>query len=486
MLAFLMALFSLAVFTLTSESAATVPSEAQIDIAVNTVMQRQGGVGSAVIVLKDGKPLFSKGYGFSNLEHKVPVSPETVFQVGSIGKMFTATGVMLLVEKGQLSLDAKLSDFFPNGPEFWNRVTIEHLLSHRSGIRSVTGQGGALQLDTSSGQMVAILQYLRELRNEYTEEQYLELIAKADMLFEPGTQYAYSNEGYVLIGMIIRQITGQFFGDFLAENIFSKLGMNTAQIDENSQIVANRAQSYEFFNGRLVHAPFISNFYNRTADGSLIFSLQDVAKWDAALHDGTLLKQNVLSRTFKGTAFPDGSVGPHNYGFGWWTGNVRGREFSAHRGSWQGFRSAIVRYHEDGLTLAVLTNTGFGHPIEIASAVAGLFNPAYAPYSALAEQESSIEVRDFTKIYLSGQAEQSAFNQEGLHLLDSAQVARSGKHIDVSESTVFELVYEHNMPEGRVVTYRITNDDEPRGPTVTYTYDVLGKISDILFQPRSF
>jgi len=180
---------------------------------------------------------------------------------------------------------------------------------------------------------------------------------------------------------------------------------------------------------------------------------------------------------YKGEAFPDGSKGPHSYWFGWWAGELRGLPFAAHRGSCQGFRSAIERFQDDALTVEVLPNIGFGHPTEIAPAVAGLYNTGYVSYTPLPDQFPSSDMLKFTINYLRGEIDPLFFSGDANSLLDKAQIPRSAKNIADSEDTLFEQVFELDDQESKVLTCRITDDESLRVQTVTYIYDKQREIS---------
>ncbi len=474
------------IITLAAESAIAaeirLPKEQEIDVAVNLIMKQQGGVGSAVAVIKDGVPLLMKGYGWANLEHMVPVTADTVFQSGSIAKMFTATGIMMLIRDGKISLDDKLTKFYPEGPEYWQRITIRHLLSHRGGISDINDTGGALAVDFSKGEEKVTAQYQALLTKEYTEDQYAELIGRGKMMFEPGTDYKYSNEAYVLLGFIIHKLSGQFYGDFLAENIFKKIAMKTTQINRNSQIVSNRSQSYEKKGEELTHAAYVSQFLNSTADGSMLFTLKDLLQWENALDKAEILPRSDLQQMYKGYPYPDGSIGIYNYGFGWWTKYIRGHRLEMHSGGWQGFRTCLSRYRDDGLTVVVLANAYTVDSCHISRAVAGLYNPDYAPYTALADQSETRKMKNITLDYLQGKLDRSHFSPSADHDLSDVQIKRNARQVKFDKNDIFELVAKHSSAENTVLTYQIKRKKSFENSRVFFEFDQDGKIVKILFQ----
>lgn len=328
-------------------------------------MHEQRIPGLSLAVVQDGKIIKAKGYGYADLEFNAPVTPETIFESGSIGKQFTATAVMMLVEEGKIGLEDKITKYFPGAPASWSDITIRNLLSHESGIKNYT--------DASM-----------DYRKDYTEDQLLKMAEAPPLDFAPGTDWSYSNTGFIVLGMLIHKVTGEFYGDFLHQRIFAPLGMKTRIISE-SDIIPNRASGYKLVRGQWKNQDWVSPTLNTTADGSLYFTTLDLAKWDAALYATKLLKQSSLDEMWtiqKYTAGPNaGKPNKGNYGFGWFIDSANGHRLIEHSGAWQGFTTAICRYVGDKLTVIVLTNLDSEHsnPDIIAHTVAGFYVPAVAP-----------------------------------------------------------------------------------------------------------
>ena len=329
---------------------------AKIDEFVMAEMQARQIPGLSLAVVRDGKIAVLKSYGFANLEHRVPVKPETVFQSGSMGKQFTAAAIMILVQEGKLSLDDKITKHLPNVPDTWKDITIRHLLSHTSGLGD----------------------YLPEidLRRDYTEAQYLESFTKTPLAFQPGENWDYSNVGYVTLGILIRKITGQFYGDFLRQRIFQPLGMTTARPISESDIVPNRAAGYRLVAGEIKNQEWVSPTTNSTADGSLYFSILDLAKWDAALYTDQPLQQTTLAQVWEPVRLKSGTR--KGYGFGWFTGVMHNRRIVFHGGAWQGFKTCIIRFLDERLTIIVLANSWNTREFKLARGLAGLYFPEFA------------------------------------------------------------------------------------------------------------
>jgi CubicO group peptidase (beta-lactamase class C family) len=278
-------------------------------------MRRARIPGMAVAVVKDSRVLMAKGYGLANVEHGVPVTRETVFQSGSIGKPFAATAVMLLAEEGKLSLDDPIDRFFASAPESWKRITVRHLLSHTSGLQDYPDD--------------------YDLRRDYTEDEQLAMVQKSPLAFGPGERWSYSNLGYVTLGALIRRVSGQFYGDYLAERIFRPLGMATARVISEADIVPNRAAGYRLAGGELKNQVWVSPAVNTTADGSLYLSLDDMLKWEAGLAAGRPLAGPGLERMWSPARLAGGNEA--RYGHGWFTMRAGPRRVVFHGGAWQGF-----------------------------------------------------------------------------------------------------------------------------------------------------
>ncbi len=320
---------------------------------VNAEMQRQHIPGLSLLVARDGKIVRAQGFGFANLEHLVPVKPETVFQSGSVGKQFTATAIMMLVEQEKIRLDDSIAKYFPEGPSSWKAVTVRHLLSHTAGFTD----------------------YPKDFnfRKDYTEDELLKIVGAIPLAFLPGTKWSYSNLGYLTLGILIHRVTGRFYGDVLREHIFQPLGMQTTRIINEADIVTNRAAGYRLVKGEPKNQEWVSPSLNTTADGSLYFSILDLAKWDAALYTETVLKRSSLEQMWTPVKLNDGQPNSGHYGFGWEITNLHGHRVIDHEGAWQGFKSQISRYVDDKLTVVVLANLAEAEPGRIAQGVAELY-----------------------------------------------------------------------------------------------------------------
>jgi CubicO group peptidase (beta-lactamase class C family) len=327
----------------------------RIDAVVRAEMTRQRIPGVAVAVVHEGKVVKLQGYGYANVEHAVPVTPDTIFQSGSIGKQFTSTLVMLLVEDGKIALDDPITEYLPGAPAEWQDVTVRHLLTHTSGIGEYTD--GAI-----------------DYRRDYTERELVEMAFLRPLDFPPGSSWSYSNTGYLLLGAIVRQVTGQFYGDQLRLRVFQPLGMQTARVISEADIVPHRAAGYQLVDGELKNQDWVAPSINTTADGALYLSLRDYVAWDRGLRAGALLKPSSWAQVFQPVRLTSGATYP--YGFGWSVEQIAGQRVQRHGGAWQGFETYIARYLGDDLTIVALTNLSDAEPSAIVAGIAHVFNPA--------------------------------------------------------------------------------------------------------------
>lgn len=339
--------------TATLSAAAQQPVSSSVDRYIDSELHRQHIPGLALLVARDGKAVQAQGYGLSNVELNVPVKPETIFQSGSVGKQFTATAVMMLVEEGKIRLDDPIGKYLKDAPPAWNEVTIRELLSHTAGFTDYPDNF--------------------DFRRDYTEAQLLKIVEGIPLAFPPGTKWSYSNLGYLTLGILIHQVTGKFYGDFLQERIFRPLGMTTTRIISEADIIPNRAAGYRLVKGELKNQEWVSPTLNTTADGALYFSILDLAKWDAALYTEKLLKRSSLQQMWTIAKLKNGEPNSGHYGFGWEILEKNGHHVVDHGGAWQGFKTHISRYVDDKLTIVVLTNLESADPGRIADHVATLY-----------------------------------------------------------------------------------------------------------------
>ena len=345
-----------------------------IDDYITAEMARQHVPGLALAIMRHGQPVRVQSYGFANLEHQVPVHPDTLFQTGAIGKQFTAVAVMLLVEDGKLRLDESIRKYLPDAPRSWAPITVRHLLNHTSGLPT-----------NPSG----------DIRREYSDDELLRMIYEQQPVCPPGTRWIYSNNAYVTLGILIRKVSGELYSELLARRVFAPLGMQTARQIDDRAVVPNRAAGYQLRDGKLRNQEWVSRTANSTADGSLYLSALDYVRWEAGLFGHAILKPESWAEIAQPARLASGRSYPA--GFGWLHEHDAGQEIWRHSGNWQGFKTFIVRYLGDELTIVALANSDSGYPIGIVRHVAGMLDPKLAQPRGAPIEDREPQVTDRLK-----------------------------------------------------------------------------------------
>jgi CubicO group peptidase (beta-lactamase class C family) len=318
---------------------------------IDALMGRYEGAapGASLLVIRDGEPLVRRGYGLASMEEGVAATPRTNYRLASVTKQFTAAAILLLVEEGRVRLDDRARTWLPTLPPATDAITIRHLLTHTSGFidyEDVIPPSMTAQLHDAD-----VLSILESQDRTY---------------FAPGTSYRYSNSAYALLALVVGKASERTFATFLRERIFLPLGMNeTVAYEEGISAVAHRAFGYSDEHGwRRTDQSQTSAVLG---DGGIYSSIDDLAKWDAALYDERLLKKESLRLAFTpATSTDDPDV---EYGFGW---RITG-ETVWHSGESIGFRNVIVRYPNRRLTVVLLTNRNDPEPYQTALAIAKLY-----------------------------------------------------------------------------------------------------------------
>jgi CubicO group peptidase (beta-lactamase class C family) len=323
------------------------PSDA-VDALVTAQMADRHIPGVALAVVRGGKVIKAVGYGFADLEHEVPVTPETVFKIGSVSKQFIATGIMLLAQDGKLSVDDPVAMFFPNAPESWRPITIRHFLTHTSGVQR---EGPAFDAQKIQPDSIVV---------SSTFDRPLE--------FPTGLKYQYCNVCYFALADIIAKVSGQPWDAYLEERVFRPLGMTATRATTTTAIVPHRARGYSWSDGRYENA---LELVAVRPSGAFLSSALDLARWEAALNEETILTKASREQMYAPTRLLDGGTSP--YGFGWDLTPLVGHRRIHHGGSLPGFRAEMARFPDDDLTVIVLTNADNGQPEQIANVVASMY-----------------------------------------------------------------------------------------------------------------
>jgi CubicO group peptidase (beta-lactamase class C family) len=326
-----------------------------VDDFLQAALAKQRIPGLAVAVIRDGKLIKAKGYGFADVEQNVPATEDTVFQLASVSKQFVAAGVLLLAEDRKVDLDAPVGRYLDGAPDAWKGITVRHLLTHTAG----------LVRDDPLG-----------VRAAPTEEEVFRAVAKLKLESPPGERWSYSNVGYNLLSLIIQKVSGKTWEVFLQERVFGPLGMAATRRYLPTAPVPNFAVGYVRQGDTLRKAPALPR---NLASGGLLGTVTDMARWDAALRGDKLLKKASRTLMWTPVTLKDGSparVRDGGYAFGWRVSSVRGHKLIDHGGMRPGYVAYIGRFVDDGLTVVLLANLQGANLPTLGAGVAALYFPA--------------------------------------------------------------------------------------------------------------
>jgi CubicO group peptidase (beta-lactamase class C family) len=343
-------------------------SSSQIDALFPASLKSNKAPGAAALVVYNGRIVFRRGYGVTDLRTLEPIDERTNFRLASFTKQFTAACIMLLVHDGKLHYEDHLNDIFPEFPAYGKSITVRNLLNHTSGLEDYEGLMLKQYPDTPPENIPQIHDAgVLKLLEQQTSAK-----------FPPGTKWEYSNSGYAVLAMIVEKVSGKPFGQFLRERIFTPLNMkNTLAYEKGKNKVPHRAYG---------HTPK-DNAWHETdqsptsavlGDGGIYSSIDDLAKWDRALLLHTLLSEAEMQPALTPVQPADGPAGfpegkPVSYGFGWFLDPYKGHERMSHDGSTIGFGTTIQRFPDDQLTIIILANRTDGDPEVLALKIADLY-----------------------------------------------------------------------------------------------------------------
>lgn len=332
---------------------------AAIDRAATRQIESGAAAGLAIEVVQEGKVVFSRAYGKANIEWDVPATPDTVFRIASNTKSFTAASILILADRGKLSLDDKVSTYLPDFPR-GGEITVRQLLTHTSGLASydeVYRGKPELAVRRTTSEMIGLIRGLKPL-----------------YAFEPGTAYRYSNSGYYVLGAIVEAVSGQPLGQFMAENIFKPLDLRHTAMDDVEDIVPHRAAGYQrdpARPGSFRNAPYIPE--TTSARRGLRSTVGDLTRWYEALFSGRVVSRKMLAEMTAPARLGDGrlasqgigaapgaqtpAAAPYEYGFGVRISNFHGHREYWHSGAIEGFTSQLRTYPDDKVTVALLANS---------------------------------------------------------------------------------------------------------------------------------
>ncbi len=349
----------------------------EIDELIKSEMARQKIPGVSLVVLKDGAVIKAQAFGTADLASDAPIATDTIFRIQSVSKQFTATGVLMLVEAGKIGLDDPVGRYLDGCPETWQSLTVRHLLTQTSGLVDFINEPTVdLQLDA-------------------TEEELLKSIAARPLKFNPGDAWDYSNSNYHLLAMIIRKVSGRWYGDFLAERIFKPLGMTKTAVIREGERAPGQSKGYFRENGKVLPGSIVAPSIASYGGGGVCSTVLDLAKWDAALYTDRLLKPATLEQMWTPVKLNNGTT--HGYGFGWELDQIAGHRRMWHAGRWTGFAAQIDRYVDDRLTVIALANLADASLARIMRKIAGTYVPELSPpvYQSIVDKEPQVTARFF-------------------------------------------------------------------------------------------
>jgi CubicO group peptidase (beta-lactamase class C family) len=339
-------------FTTVSAVAQTQSIAAKIDSLLSNVFKDKNGPGGVFMVTKQGKPIYQKAFGKSNLELKVDLKTDDVFQLGSMTKQFTAVAILQLEEQGKLSVNDVVSKFTPDYPN-GNNITLHHLLTHTSGIKDFTKMKSLNQIaqkDLSPTEMIAFF------KNEAVD-------------FAPGEKFDYNNSGYFILGYVVEVASGEKYEDYIKKHIFDKVKMTSSRYANDIVVIENRAYGYHKKEYGYVNKSRIS-FNIPYASGALMSTLEDMLKWQNALNKNLVVSASTIKKAFSAYKLNNGEE--FTYGYGWHIKDVNGTLTREHGGSVFGFKTMGVYIPSADIYVVGFSNCDCNSPTQVTRDIAEL------------------------------------------------------------------------------------------------------------------
>ena len=431
-----------------------------VDEFIRLQMSERHIPGVALSVVQNGKTVKQQGYGVASVEFNVAVTPNSVFEIGSVSKQITAAAILLLVEEGKVRLDDPISVSIPESPFAWKDVTVRHLLTHTSGIRNYSEVTGF------------------ELTKRMNRQAFVRELSQYPLDFQPGEKWSYSNSGYSLLGHIIAQASGQSYWDFLKSRVFGPLGMKTAGDRDLNYVIPNRVTGYEWTNGTLTGRDY--DLTDLFSAGAIVASIADLVQWNAALSSIGFLKAESMRDLWKPVTLNSGKT--HPYGFGWNIETIRGIRRLRHNGQTAGFAASIAHYPDQNLTVIALCNSGeSGAAGLLTHGVAKQYLPELAlrKATAMADPDSARTKRllTVTKALLNQSLPLSVFAEKARQALtQDRSLALFRRLAAYGPVKSFDLIGVEDPP-ARVLTYRAALGAYLAAIRFTLTDD--GQIADL-------
>ena len=427
---------------------------------VETQLVRQHLPGLALAVLKDGKRIESRSFGWADLERRVRVTPDTLFEIGSVTKQFTAVALMLLVEDGKLGVDDLLGSHLAGLPDAWQGVTLRHLLTHTSGIADYE-------------ELMGYVGY----RQVMTAEQVIAVVAAKPLEFTPGERFNYSNTGYFLLTLVIERVSGQPFIDLLRQRVLLPAGMLRTGSSEPTRVLPRRAAGYEFKDGAFQNRDAMQPSATLGA-GMLVSTLADLARWDAVLDSRALLRPESWQLLWTEALLNDGKGS--GYCLGWFVGSMRSRPLLEHSGGTPGFTTQVLRLPQDRLTVIVFGNSySSSAVIDVAGHLARLHLPALR-YKRIADTDpaKAARLRDFLAHRADPQPYHPPLSPALAARVDKVWAARQSYYQALGPPLSLRLVEREEKNSKTWLRYRVKYADTVR--LVRASFDAQGLIEELV------
>lgn len=404
--------------------------------------------GCAALVAKNGQVIYRKAFGLADLELNVPMQPDMVFRIGSVTKQFTAIAILQLMEQGKLSLQDEITKYLPDYPMHGHSITIEHLLTHTSGIKSYTN----------------IPEFRTMMRTDMAPMEIIEKNKALPMEFAPGTKWNYNNSGYIILGYIIEKVSGKTYAEYLQENFFTPLGMTGSYYGDNTKIIKNRASGYQPGEGGTVNADYLSMTLPYAA-GSIMSTVDDLYKWNRALHSYKLVKKETLDMAHTPYKLADGK--PVGYGYGWSLSELQGSRTIEHGGGINGYLSFAVYLPDEDVFVVLLSNSNGKAPEFNSLRMAAIAAGKPLPSTELKLSEEAM--KEYTGIFADEEGTERSITLDEGSLKSSRQGGTMRKLIPVEKD---KFLFENSFTS-------LKFNRDASGKIISATFNDRGNLSEL-------
>jgi CubicO group peptidase (beta-lactamase class C family) len=427
----------------------------QFDDVVRAEMKARDLPGVAISITSGTNVIKSQGYGDANLEWKIPADHETVFQLASLTKQFTAVAIEFLIQDRKLKLDERASDFLEDIPLAWRKVTIRNLLTHTSGIKNYT----------------SVTNFMDLTRTHASHADVINSIKAYPLDFEPGDRYSYSNSGYYILGMIVEKVSGMSFDDYLHSRIFAPLGMTRTRVNSLTDIIEKRAAGYDRTGDILKNAETIDLSWPFAA-GALVSTADDMARWHIGLLSGKVLPRAVLDQMWRPAKLNNG--GESDYGFGWSIATQKGHRVVQHAGGIPGFATFSKIIPDTQLSITVLINLETGNAGRLADKLAEVAEPDLKLTEIPdANPDYTERVRDLCAAWAAGDLSNAPLTTIMREHLEK-DIANSAKFIaDLGKLQKIEVFEANIQPAGAEFSYGVVFSKGALSMRVSFTKEKL-------------